>query len=107
MIRGTCGTTHFLSLGRLRVFDILADTTRAAAEQGLTSPFSGEAIIALLTLTALEIVLGIDNIVFIAILVAKLPREQQDKARKLGLGLAMGIRILLLLTITWIMGLKA
>ena len=67
--------------------------------------FSTAGLISLVTLAALEIVLGIDNIVFIAILVAKLPQEQQKKARQLGLGLAMGIRILLLLAISWIMGL--
>jgi len=67
--------------------------------------FSAENLIALLTLTGLEIVLGIDNVVFIAILVAKLPASQQTKARRLGLGLAMGIRILLLLAVGWIMGL--
>src|SRR5687767_15247158 len=64
-----------------------------------------KAAIALVTLTLLEIVLGIDNIVFLAILAGKLPAEQRDKARRLGLGLAMGIRILLLLSISWIMGL--
>ena len=53
----------------------------------------------------MEIVLGIDNVVFIAILVAKLPAAQQELARRLGLTLALGIRILLLLTISWIMGL--
>jgi predicted tellurium resistance membrane protein TerC len=67
--------------------------------------FTGENIIALLTLTSLEIVLGIDNVVFIAILAGKLPPEQQAKARKVGLTLAMVMRILLLLTITWVMGL--
>jgi predicted tellurium resistance membrane protein TerC len=67
--------------------------------------FSTQGLIALVTLAALEIVLGIDNIVFIAILVAKLPQHQQAKARQIGLGLAMGIRILLLLAISWIMGL--
>jgi predicted tellurium resistance membrane protein TerC len=61
--------------------------------------------IALLTLTVLEIVLGIDNIVFISILVGKLPREQQDRARIIGLGLAMFMRIALLFTISWIIGL--
>lgn len=61
--------------------------------------------ISLLTLTALEIVLGIDNIIFIAILAGKLPPEQQKKARQLGLSLALIIRVLLLLSITWIMGL--
>ena len=59
--------------------------------------------IALLTLTALEIVLGIDNIVFISILASKLPERQRDKARRLGLAAAMVARILLLLSITWIM----
>ena len=61
--------------------------------------------IALLTLTALEIVLGIDNVVFIAILANKLPFDQQGRARVVGLGLAMAMRILLLLMITWIIGL--
>ncbi len=79
----------------------------ADAIAGLTSLWSFEAIVALLTLTALEIVLGIDNIVFISILSDKLPDHQAPKARKLGLGLAMGIRILLLLSISWIMGLTA
>jgi predicted tellurium resistance membrane protein TerC len=62
-------------------------------------------LIALLTLTGLEIVLGIDNIVFISILVAKLPRPRQARARRLGLLLAMGMRIALLLAISWVMGL--
>ena len=66
----------------------------------ITNP---EAWIALLTLTALEIVLGIDNIIFISILVSRLPREKRDKARVLGLGLAMVTRIMLLLSITWVM----
>ncbi|MNQ17564.1 Integral membrane protein TerC family protein [compost metagenome] len=59
--------------------------------------------VAFLTLTALEIVLGIDNIIFISILVGRLPKEQQPKARFFGLALAMGTRILLLLSITWVM----
>lgn len=63
--------------------------------------------IAFLTLTALEIVLGIDNIIFISILAAKLPREQQDFARKLGLALAAGMRLLLLFSLAWIMQLTA
>jgi predicted tellurium resistance membrane protein TerC len=61
--------------------------------------------IALATLTALEIVLGIDNIIFISILTGKLPRRRQPRARVTGLGLAMISRIGLLLTLTWIMGL--
>ncbi|KRW74270.1 hypothetical protein AO735_13115 [Pseudomonas sp. TTU2014-096BSC] len=66
----------------------------------LSSP---EIWVAFLTLTALEIVLGIDNIIFISILVARLPKEQQPKARFFGLALAMGTRILLLLSIAWVM----
>ncbi len=62
---------------------------------------------ALITLTALEIVLGIDNIIFIAILAAKLPVHQQAKARSIGLGLAMITRILLLFSLTFIMKLTA
>ena len=64
-----------------------------------------ETWIALLTLTVLEIVLGIDNVIFISILVTRLPADQRDRARQVGLGLAMGMRIALLLTITWIIGL--
>jgi predicted tellurium resistance membrane protein TerC len=67
--------------------------------------FTSENLIALLTLSSLEIVLGIDNIVFLSILVAKLPRDQQAGARRLGLLLAMGMRIALLVAITWVMGL--
>jgi predicted tellurium resistance membrane protein TerC len=61
--------------------------------------------VSLVTLTALEIVLGIDNVIFISILAGKLPAEQQDKARKLGLTLALVTRILLLCSITWVMSL--
>jgi predicted tellurium resistance membrane protein TerC len=68
--------------------------------------FTNETMIALLTLTAMEIVLGIDNIIFIAILVGRLPAEQRPKIRNLGIGLALGIRILLLMSISWIMTLK-
>jgi predicted tellurium resistance membrane protein TerC len=64
-----------------------------------------EVWIALTTLTALEIVLGIDNIIFISILAGKLPAHQQEKARLIGLGLAMFIRIALLFSLTWLMGL--
>ncbi|MEZ4868778.1 MAG: TerC family protein [Caldilineaceae bacterium] len=65
--------------------------------------FSPQNVIALLTLTALEIVLGIDNVIFIAILSAKLPVDQQPRARTTGIALAVITRILLLLGITWIM----
>ena len=64
-----------------------------------------QAYIALLTLTALEIVLGIDNIIFISILVGRLPQEVRKRAMTIGLSLAMGTRILLLLSLAWIMGL--
>jgi predicted tellurium resistance membrane protein TerC len=63
--------------------------------------------ISLLTLTVLEIVLGIDNIVFISILSGKLPKEQQAKGRTVGLGLAMITRVLLLLSLNWVMSLTA
>jgi predicted tellurium resistance membrane protein TerC len=68
---------------------------------------SPEGWIALLTLTVLEIVLGIDNVVFISILAGKLPPQDRDRARTVGLSLAMIIRILLLLSITWVMRLTA
>ncbi|EAK0451650.1 TerC family protein [Campylobacter lari] len=65
--------------------------------------FSVDAWVVLLTLTALEIVLGIDNIIFLAILVSKLPPEHRDKGRILGLAFAMITRILLLLSLFWVM----
>jgi predicted tellurium resistance membrane protein TerC len=61
--------------------------------------------VSLATLAVLEIVLGIDNVIFISILVQRLPADRRDQARLLGLGLAAGMRILLLLTISWIIGL--
>ena len=69
--------------------------------------FTAENAIALATLAGLEIVLGIDNIVFIAILTAKLPLDRQAGARRVGLVAAMAMRILLLLAIGWVMGLTA
>ena len=66
-----------------------------------------QAWVALITLTALEIVLGIDNVIFISILVSKLPAAQQKSARQVGLGLAMLMRIALLLSISWLVGLTA
>lgn len=74
----------------------------AAVFEWIASP---EAWVALATLTALEIVLGIDNIIFISILVARLPEHQRDRARVIGLGLAMFMRLGLLFSITWVMGL--
>lgn len=69
--------------------------------------FSAEGLVSLATLTFLEIVLGIDNIVFISIVSSRLPANQQGKARNLGIGLALVVRILLLLAINWIIGLTA
>src|SRR5574338_882075 len=66
---------------------------------------SPEAWIALGTLTALEIVLGIDNIIFISILVGRLPENQRALARRMGLGLAMIARLALLFSLSWVMGL--
>jgi predicted tellurium resistance membrane protein TerC len=63
--------------------------------------------IAFAMLTALEIVLGIDNIIFISILVGRLPADQRDKARRLGLGFAMASRLTLLLSLSWVMSLTA
>ena len=89
---------------------ILADATAAVPAEHHLLDFgwvsSPEAWIALVTLTVLEIVLGIDNIVFISILVDKLPPDQRPRARFMGLALAMITRILLLLSITWVMQLK-
>lgn len=70
----------------------------------LSSP---EAWLAFFTLTVLELVLGIDNVIFIAILVDKLPMEQRERARKLGLGIAMLMRVALLFGISWIVGATA
>ena len=67
--------------------------------------FSG--VVALITLTFLEIVLGVDNVIFISILSSKLPLAQQSRARRMGLLAAMGMRILLLLCIVWIIKLTA
>lgn len=69
----------------------------------MTSP---EAWAALGTLIALEIVLGVDNIIFISILVGRLPEQQRNSARKIGLGLAMLTRLALLFSIAWVIGLK-
>ena len=68
--------------------------------------YDPQAWIALGTLTALEIVLGIDNIIFISILVSRLPEHQRQRGRLIGLAMAMGMRILLLLSLTWIMRLS-
>ncbi len=69
--------------------------------------FTVENMVALSTLAALEIVLGIDNVIFISILAGKLPHGQQASARRMGIGAAVGTRILLLLMINWVIGLTA
>ena len=67
--------------------------------------YSPEAWIALASLTAMEIVLGIDNVVFISVLVSKLPPKERERARKIGLGLALIFRIILLFFLSWLIGL--
>jgi predicted tellurium resistance membrane protein TerC len=81
---------------------MLTATWELAAMEWLSDP---DIWVGLLTLLALEIVLGIDNIVFISILAGKLPPEQQARGRRVGLGLALISRILLLLTLSWVIGL--
>jgi predicted tellurium resistance membrane protein TerC len=66
-----------------------------------------DGLLSLATLSAMEIVLGIDNVVFLSIIVGRLPPEQQPSARRLGLGLALGARLGLLFGISWVMGLTA
>src|ERR1700752_289086 len=66
---------------------------------------TSDGLLSLVTLAALEIVLGVDNLVFIAIVSSKRPAAQQPLARKVGLGMALLTRVGLLMTITWIMGL--
>lgn len=66
--------------------------------------FTADGLVALITLTALEIVLGIDNLVFLSIITARLPREQQPSARRYGIALACVSRILLLLSLSWLAG---
>ena len=68
---------------------------------------TADGLIALVTLTVLEIVLGIDNVIFISILAGKLPADQQERARRIGLMGAMVMRILLLMSIAWIIRLTA
>jgi predicted tellurium resistance membrane protein TerC len=69
--------------------------------------FTSSGLVALITLTFLEIVLGVDNVIFISILSSKLPRSQQSQARRVGLMAAMGTRVLLLLSVAWITRLTA
>src|SRR6185312_10097934 len=77
------------------------------ARNAMTHLLTTDNLIALLTLTVLEIVLGVDNIIFLSILTGKLPVEQRGRARRLGLAGAMLMRIGLLLALNWVMGLTA
>lgn len=74
--------------------------------QDFETLFTVASLISLATLTVLEIVLGIDNIIFISIIAGKLPPEQQQKARSIGLMLALLMRVALLFSITWVVGMK-
>ena len=69
--------------------------------------FNPDIWVAFLTLTALEVVLGIDNLVFISVLTGRLPKDQQARGRAIGLSLALGMRIALLLALSWVIGLTA
>lgn len=84
---------------------LLAAETAAASESWMQLLTSPSTYVSLLTLALLEIVLGVDNLVFVSILAGKLPRERQAKARRLGLMLALVTRILLLCFIGWLVGL--
>ncbi len=85
---------------------LLAHAAQASAAAGSPETLAS-ALLALLTLTAMEVVLGIDNVVFISIVVERLEESKQAAARRLGLILAMVLRIALLLSINWIMGLES
>jgi predicted tellurium resistance membrane protein TerC len=89
------------------VVDAAREQTTALTVRSMELLSDPQAWLAFLTLTALEIVLGIDNIIFISILVGRLPQAMQKRARTIGLALAMITRILLLLSITWVMSLSA
>jgi predicted tellurium resistance membrane protein TerC len=99
------GCFSILLAGVSEVFAPLAkDSDRTAADMG--EFLTGQGLAALLTLTSLELVLGIDNVIFIAILCGRLPERDRDKARKIGLSLAVVSRIMLVLAIGWVMGLR-
>jgi predicted tellurium resistance membrane protein TerC len=93
---------YYLSSGSGNIRSLLFSVPESAVFEWIASP---EAWVALATLTALEIVLGIDNIIFISILVGRLPERQRNFGRRVGLMLAMGMRLGLLFSISWVMGL--
>lgn len=88
------------------MFEETAAAAPAASAFAMDGLFTTENVIALGTLTAMETVLGIDNVVFIAILASRLPQDLRDKARIVGLALAVVARVLLLLSISWVMSLQ-
>jgi predicted tellurium resistance membrane protein TerC len=90
---GTVRTLSFLSIREIRIQRPPLDLSLVAALAGLV------------TLTVMEIVLGIDNVIFLAIIVGRLPKEQQPRARKIGLGAALGTRLLLLFSLSFLLGL--
>jgi predicted tellurium resistance membrane protein TerC len=92
---------HLGGLGRDREFPLRQLADRFTQEEATVPTW----FIPLVSLTAMEIVLGIDNVIFLAIIASRLPVVQQDRARKLGLILALGMRLLLLFTISWVLGL--
>jgi predicted tellurium resistance membrane protein TerC len=99
-------STFFVAAASAAAFSADPATTEVAANAFAAPAMSAENAVAFTTLTAMEVVLGIDNIVFIAILCARLPEPQREKARLIGLALAMVTRIALLFTVKWIMGLS-
>ncbi len=94
------------TMNRLSILASHAPVPAAAGSLSLDGLFTTENAVALGTLTAMETVLGIDNIVFLAILASRLPQHQREKARIIGLSLAVIARILLLLGISWVMSLQ-
>ncbi len=89
------------------ILTFAADVAATEPAEIIPALFSWPSLIALITLATLEIVLGIDNVIFIAILTGKLPPEKRVYAQRLGIGLAVGMRILLLLMIFWLVKLTA
>jgi predicted tellurium resistance membrane protein TerC len=96
-----------MTTGHVEVRAHDGNTANPAYNVRMDAILTADGLLALVTLTFLEIILGVDNVVFISILSGKLPAAQQAKARRVGLGAAMGMRILLLLSIAWIIRLTA
>jgi predicted tellurium resistance membrane protein TerC len=97
-----CGIANKIKISELVAVPFCPASTHPRRNFFMAELLTAENLVALLTLTALEIVLGIDNVIFIAILAGKLPAHQQDRARQLGIGLAVVSRIALLFAINWV-----